>query len=57
MWPVHGYYQCPACLRSYRVPWEGPQAAALAGRQTIVANEAPLMRSNHSAAIAAAAAR
>ncbi|HWR49675.1 MAG TPA: hypothetical protein VN428_01115 [Bryobacteraceae bacterium] len=22
MWPVKGYYTCPKCLRSYRVPWE-----------------------------------
>lgn len=22
MWPVKGYYQCPACLRAYPVPWE-----------------------------------
>ncbi len=22
MWPVNGHYQCPACLRSYPVPWE-----------------------------------
>lgn len=33
MWPVKGYYQCPACFRSYPVPWEhvvcsnGKQAA------------------------------
>jgi hypothetical protein len=25
MWPVKGYYTCPACLRSYRVPWEHEQ--------------------------------
>jgi len=22
MWPVHGYYRCPACWRQYIVPWE-----------------------------------
>ena len=22
MWPIHGYYRCPACLREHRVPWE-----------------------------------
>ena len=22
MWPVHGYYRCPACWRQYAVPWE-----------------------------------
>ena len=22
MWPVHGYYRCPACHRQYPVPWE-----------------------------------
>jgi hypothetical protein len=21
-WPVHGHYRCPACLRSYPVPWQ-----------------------------------
>ena len=20
-WPIHGHYQCPACMRKYRVPW------------------------------------
>ncbi len=24
MWPAHGYYQCPECLRRYPVPWETP---------------------------------
>jgi hypothetical protein len=24
MWPVHGRYQCPVCLRSYPVAWEQP---------------------------------
>ncbi len=22
MWPAHGYYQCPDCLRRYPVPWK-----------------------------------
>jgi hypothetical protein len=30
MWPVNGYYRCPDCLRTYRVPWSNtiyvPQA-------------------------------
>lgn len=21
-WPAHGHYHCPACLRSYPVPWQ-----------------------------------
>jgi hypothetical protein len=25
MWPSHGYYRCPACLREHRVPWESAQ--------------------------------
>ena len=24
MWPIHGRYICPDCLREYRVAWEGP---------------------------------
>ena len=28
MWPIHGYYTCPRCLRAYRVPWEGAMTAA-----------------------------
>ncbi len=27
MWPVNGRYQCPKCLRSYRVPWEENRCA------------------------------
>jgi hypothetical protein len=23
LWPRHGHYQCPKCLRLYTVPWEG----------------------------------
>ncbi len=26
MWPVNGHYYCPACLRTYPVPWERRQA-------------------------------
>jgi len=22
MWPVHGFYRCPACHRQYAVAWE-----------------------------------
>ena len=38
MWPIHGKYICPRCLREHRVTWEGPVRAteyadpALAGR-------------------------
>jgi len=24
MWPIHGQYTCPQCLRAYAVPWEAP---------------------------------
>ena len=24
MWPMHGKYICPRCLREYPVAWEGP---------------------------------
>lgn len=24
MWPIHGKYICPRCLREYPVAWEGP---------------------------------
>jgi len=24
MWPIHGKYTCPQCLREYPVNWEGP---------------------------------
>ena len=27
MWPIHGKYICPQCLREYRVCWEGPVRA------------------------------
>ena len=27
MWPMHGKYICPQCLREYRVAWEGPVRA------------------------------
>ena len=31
MWPIHGKYTCPRCLREYAVSWEGqPQAAEYA---------------------------
>jgi hypothetical protein len=23
MWPIHGRYICPQCMRQYRVGWEG----------------------------------
>jgi hypothetical protein len=25
MWPIHGRYVCPQCLREYRVAWEHPR--------------------------------
>jgi hypothetical protein len=24
MWPMHGKYVCPRCLREFAVDWEGP---------------------------------
>jgi hypothetical protein len=27
MWPIRGYYRCPACLREYSVPWGGREGA------------------------------
>ncbi|HYW46356.1 MAG TPA: hypothetical protein VE959_26045 [Bryobacteraceae bacterium] len=24
MWPIHGKYICPQCLREHRLAWEGP---------------------------------
>lgn len=24
MWPIHGRYICPQCLRTYSVAWEDP---------------------------------
>ncbi|HVX64996.1 MAG TPA: hypothetical protein VHA11_00265 [Bryobacteraceae bacterium] len=24
MWPVHGQYRCPLCMRSHRVAWDDP---------------------------------
>jgi hypothetical protein len=29
MWPIHGHYICPKCLREHQVPWEGPVDPAL----------------------------
>jgi len=28
MWPMHGKYICPQCLREYPVAWEGPASPA-----------------------------
>jgi hypothetical protein len=28
MWPMHGKYICPRCLREYPVAWEVPAAAS-----------------------------
>lgn len=28
MWPMHGKYICPRCLREYAVDWEGPVNAS-----------------------------
>ena len=35
MWPMHGKYVCPDCLRQYPVPWEDiPRAPQTAQRRT-----------------------
>jgi hypothetical protein len=26
MWPIHGKYICPECLREHAVRWDGPAA-------------------------------
>jgi hypothetical protein len=28
MWPIHGKYICPQCLREYPLNWEGPARAS-----------------------------
>ncbi len=28
MWPIHGKYICPQCLREYPTHWEGPVTAS-----------------------------
>jgi hypothetical protein len=28
MWPMHGKYICPRCLREYPVTWEAPVSAS-----------------------------
>jgi hypothetical protein len=28
MWPIHGKYICPQCLREYPVVWDGGQPTA-----------------------------
>jgi len=38
MWPVNGYYICPACLRTHPVPWEERPAisASRPGKVTVI---------------------
>jgi hypothetical protein len=39
MWPIHGKYTCPDCLREYPVAWEdvpAPAATALPQKQSFV---------------------
>ena len=33
MWPSHGHYRCPRCLRQHAVPWE-PTARITASQPT-----------------------
>jgi hypothetical protein len=28
MWPIHGRYLCPTCLRVYEVKWSDPHVSA-----------------------------
>lgn len=39
MWPVNGYYQCPACLRAYPVPWEQGGRSRHAADQQVLSND------------------
>ena len=32
MWPIHGKYICPRCLREHALEWEGPATPAEYGR-------------------------
>jgi hypothetical protein len=42
MWPVHGYYRCPACWRQYAVPWEGGVVVAEGSGQLLRSNIRPI---------------
>jgi acetone carboxylase gamma subunit len=42
MWPIHGRYICPDCMREYAVEWEHP-------RQETLEYDAPLYRVTESA--------
>jgi hypothetical protein len=53
MWPAHGHYRCPTCLRSYPVPWEHPPAAPAADRGSMPGAVVQVVQT--SAATAAAA--
>lgn len=34
MWPIHGKYVCPRCLREHALEWEGPATPADYGRSS-----------------------
>lgn len=35
MWPIHGKYICPRCLREHVVNWEGPATPAEYGDESL----------------------
>jgi hypothetical protein len=35
MWPIHGKYICPRCLREHALEWEGPATPADYGRSSL----------------------
>jgi hypothetical protein len=41
MWPIHGRYVCPQCLREFPVAWNGEQP----GESTLRLGEASTIRS------------
>jgi len=57
MWPIHGKYVCPRCLREYPVAWDGdrleasaaPMAQSMAGltAQVALASSSPLVGTVH----------
>jgi hypothetical protein len=57
MWPVNGHYQCPTCLRTYRVPWEEGRRSTAQKSKAGARDAAPAQTVRHTAAAAAAAIR
>jgi len=40
MWPIHGRYICPDCLREYRVSWEDEVETVTLAKPATVASRA-----------------